>query len=73
MSMTPIESTPSFSQEEISVAEAAEQAAFEQNQQAYLRKRVITLAAENNRLQQELGMLRAQAAGLAETLSVDES
>lgn len=66
MSSTPFESAPSFSEEEVRSAEAEEQQAFEAQQQQYLRKRVISLRAENNRLRQQLDMMRAQAAGLAE-------
>lgn len=73
MSSHAIESAPSFSQDEIAAAEAVEQQAFEANQQQYLRKRVITLSAENTRLRTELDTLRAQAAGFAETPSDDPS
>ena len=72
MSNSAIESAPTFSQEEVAAAESAEQEVYEQAQRQYLNKRIILLRAENTRLREELGMLRAAQAGLAEPLPDSE-
>lgn len=48
------EQNNNVSQEEVSLAEAAEQAALNDSQKSYLLKRVVLLRVQNNRLQADL-------------------